>query len=1434
MSPPRSARWTRQHFAPEVQRELASLAGERDLDLYQEALLGLGRRLENQGAWQQAAELYAEVVGTPRASEGSAESGYRARARERLDAILGRGAALPRFEVLGRSLVQQASDPAALVAMAVAGTVFRLTRLAVLSRLSLTAGPQFLTRGFGARLLAGAAGFLAEAPAFTASGRLGNAVLGREQDWSLRAVGREFTGGALTLLGLKLCGGVSGLALRRWGQGPGMSAGLARALLPQAGLFTGIVLSHRLEEGLGLRESHAGATRLTDALATLLQFNIGGRLAHEGLGEAWHAREQALDHQTMGLLALGAESPQALAMPVLAADGPNGGYSDLVFAMMGGAGRSGGRRGGAAGQLSLPFSSPAREPSPRQEVRAELPLDLRLAREARQANAEELSRTLSRLSQPPSSLSRRAQISWLREHRLVSGIPWLGEVSRDGGPEAALALEALQDFATTHRPEVIAELRRNLRHPHLLVVSSALETLHALSATEVLADLQELSRSRGPVSILAEAARVDLGDRTLIPALQERAFTWQSSPLDRILALESLGRLGQVEAAVEELRGFFRYGPKTYFRAGLALVRLRSDAAIPNPAELIHRALPPERAELAQAFWETGRPRQALELWRSVLRSADLRARWEVLAWLRSRRVSGLEPELRELSEDANPETRREALRTRVVLAQARGDGGELETLLEHLDSASIRHSEALQLAAARARLALGESPAARERLEALLQSSFGAHRLQAAEALLERGPHPRAASTLEALLGDPDAELRHRAAGGWARYGLALGAAFSSLLLEPSLVHAAVGAGAGGDGHGLWTSLAPLLLGGILMTVGRSNGGNGASPSDRPSRPPMLGWFENPLQTEEVYPVATPADENPISIGRSTSRVESVFPADLRNISRRHLELRLREGQVEVRVNNRSLGVRINGYNLVPFQWYQLQDRALVEFVSEAGQDIIAQVPDEEIPGESVATPFRLGRQPQEPQDVPAIFRFRLRKTPTPVPPRPRRNMIDRLSGFFGRSRAPTPEAEAEAPPERRSAPPTAFRDSDEVFSEISRLSEEIKTSLHLLEVGRINSQMLLSDEASRRDFLVSLLRIHRRLCGDAETTQTLQIPKSESRRASVEHVRVPAWNGQLFYRLETFRRSLEALRNNQGNSLILEKAHEELGKIQDRLNRSYEVVRPLRRHFQDPRQLMIFDAIESAYRGLRADLPISGYRVRSDTRGLDVMVYREQRQLWREEFYGFERSSRANTNAAVLMGEVTTANGLPVASSLFRALRSGTMYEGNRSVRVSFDLETGMVVGFHDGSPESARALQEQVRQGRRLGEAILQIDAESTGRISSVAILDEAPEKIQSALAELQGLRVLPPQVLVGATGSAGDPDLAFYDIRLQPDADSPAADWHLVAGVVRELRPGWSLLTFEPNVVAGEGLQLWIPSLDASGVFRGDQVTLRRRN
>ncbi len=308
----------KKEFGPRFFEELSCLFQEPSSEVFFNALLNFGLRLESQGKIELAAEVYSAIVGAGQEMQGLGHRGkglrenalnpapytlspafsgpplqIREKAEIQLNAILGKGSTGPRAEFLLRQFSEQATDPAAIFAMGAAGATFKLVRLSTLSRLLASPARNLLTSGVGARATAGLVGFSAEAPAFTLAGKLGNTVLGRPQDWGIGSIASQTASAAVVLGSLKFVG---------WGASVGArQLGSSSKIFPQAGMFGGILIGHRLETAVGLRDPQDGATTLTDSLVTLLHFNVAGHLTRSAFGEKFHTQQREWDLQSRRL-----------------------------------------------------------------------------------------------------------------------------------------------------------------------------------------------------------------------------------------------------------------------------------------------------------------------------------------------------------------------------------------------------------------------------------------------------------------------------------------------------------------------------------------------------------------------------------------------------------------------------------------------------------------------------------------------------------------------------------------------------------------------------------------------------------------------------------------------------------------------------------------------------------------------------------------------------------------------------------------------------------------------------------------------------------------------------------------------------------------------------------------------------------------------------
>lgn len=269
--------------------ECERLLRETDPQFYFSGLLSLSDRLEVSGRLSSALVILRVIA------ERAPLAAVARTAQRRIDAAQGTGTLGERVEFLVQRLPRQAADPAAIFAMGTAGMIYRGVRVAALGRLLSNPGARTWTRGLGARAVAASIAFGAETVGFTAAHRLGSAAMGREQDWAASSLGREYASGAISLFALKGMGALSRLGLRQAAGLRGFSGGLASHLLPQAGMFLGILAGHRLEAAAGLREKAGGVSELSEALSLLFQFQVSARLAQHAFGPKWRSMERGLE-----------------------------------------------------------------------------------------------------------------------------------------------------------------------------------------------------------------------------------------------------------------------------------------------------------------------------------------------------------------------------------------------------------------------------------------------------------------------------------------------------------------------------------------------------------------------------------------------------------------------------------------------------------------------------------------------------------------------------------------------------------------------------------------------------------------------------------------------------------------------------------------------------------------------------------------------------------------------------------------------------------------------------------------------------------------------------------------------------------------------------------------------------------------------------------
>lgn len=258
--------------------EFCALRAEPDADLRAAGLLKLARELEASPRPELAALLYNQV-------QYSGPAASAARAKQSLEILAGRGGFSRRIESQLQHFSAQVLDPTSLVAMGLAGAAYRAVRLTALGRL----GPGPLSR-----LWASLAGLSVEVPVFTLGTRAGRILLHQEPKEGFAPLPQEMGAAALFLGSLKLTGAFAASAGRRLPADGGITR-VSAGLLPQAALFGGIALGHRLEIAAGLRPARPGGAGFAEDLGAFLQLQVAGALSRGLMGRSWQRFEAGLE-----------------------------------------------------------------------------------------------------------------------------------------------------------------------------------------------------------------------------------------------------------------------------------------------------------------------------------------------------------------------------------------------------------------------------------------------------------------------------------------------------------------------------------------------------------------------------------------------------------------------------------------------------------------------------------------------------------------------------------------------------------------------------------------------------------------------------------------------------------------------------------------------------------------------------------------------------------------------------------------------------------------------------------------------------------------------------------------------------------------------------------------------------------------------------------
>jgi len=270
-------------------QEILSLAQEPDPTLMATGLLRVAQRLLDRGQLDWALKIEEGL------RSGAKDPALAQKAEARAQAILGQGAGGARFEFLLQRLAKDATDYKTILPMMAGSFVGQLAETAVLGRLAGTARSGWLASRWAPRVIAAGSGYV---PEFLTFGLL-NRAMERKPEGSLL---EELERSALSIGALKAMGFLGNQAFLRFhgfgAQGlPTRLLGLAKAdqiLMPQLSIFSGLLLSHQLEERWGLRRKTDGATFAMDTLASMLSLSVGAHLGQAVLGPRFAGMQQEL------------------------------------------------------------------------------------------------------------------------------------------------------------------------------------------------------------------------------------------------------------------------------------------------------------------------------------------------------------------------------------------------------------------------------------------------------------------------------------------------------------------------------------------------------------------------------------------------------------------------------------------------------------------------------------------------------------------------------------------------------------------------------------------------------------------------------------------------------------------------------------------------------------------------------------------------------------------------------------------------------------------------------------------------------------------------------------------------------------------------------------------------------------------------------------
>jgi serine/threonine protein kinase len=374
--------------------EWRSLAEDRNPVSFFNGVLSMGDRLFREGRVESAGQVHtavAEALSRPDLSRLKNDAALMARVRSQRELLTGRAPWQAQLPALLHQLGKEIKNPITFGGMLAGNFAGGAVRLAAYTRnVDRLAHLSPFARLWGVHAGAATLGLGADVSAFVGAVRGLEYLAGHDLDWSFQALRGQWAGAALMFGGMRGANLVSRFLL---GQIP-LAAGsnvlggrfglrAAHFVVPQTAMLLGLMGVHGLEASWNSSAPQTAELLALKSLATLLHFNLTGKMMEAALGPRYLQMNRDLNFQLeillrrlkSGLTAAAAQLMPSLPQHLTVAGGPPwrmpffGGLRDLVWNISNPRAASGGV-GGSSGS-----GAPREQPVRRQAAEEPLPVE---------------------------------------------------------------------------------------------------------------------------------------------------------------------------------------------------------------------------------------------------------------------------------------------------------------------------------------------------------------------------------------------------------------------------------------------------------------------------------------------------------------------------------------------------------------------------------------------------------------------------------------------------------------------------------------------------------------------------------------------------------------------------------------------------------------------------------------------------------------------------------------------------------------------------------------------------------------------------------------------------------------------------------------------------------------------------------------------------